>query len=202
VIADVRRWGGGLGVAQQLAQANIITNKNLIPGDGPADWDRPSGLRLGTTELTRLGLGEAEMATVAEFMARVPVEFKIRRGRLRYLERQLGERYLPPEVLQRKKQGFASPLMYIMGTEVRRLAPRLLRGSELVRDGYLRAERVDTLVQEHLEGRRDHGNRIWLLLTSELWYRHYISRESVADLELELTERDRGVERLATPSLS
>ena len=138
----------------------------------------------------------------AEFMARVPVEFKIRRGRLRYLERRLGERYLPPEVLRRKKQGFASPLMYIMGNEVRRLAPRLLRGSQLVRDGYLRAERVDTLVQEHLEGRRDHGNRIWLLLTSELWYRHYISRESVADLELELAEGNRGVERLATPSLS
>ncbi|HUS14505.1 MAG TPA: serine hydroxymethyltransferase, partial [Chloroflexia bacterium] len=71
VIADVRRWGGGLGVAQQLAQANIITNKNLIPGDAPGDWDRPSGLRLGTTELTRLGLGEADMTTVAEFMARV-----------------------------------------------------------------------------------------------------------------------------------
>jgi asparagine synthase (glutamine-hydrolysing) len=124
----------------------------------------------------------------AEFMARVPVEFKIRGGRLRYLERRLGERYLPPEVLRRKKQGFASPLMYIMGSEVRRLAPRLLRQSELVRDGYLRAERVDTLVEEHLAGRRDHGNRIWLLLTAELWYRHYISRVSVGELELELAD--------------
>jgi hypothetical protein len=57
-----------------------------------------------------------------------------------------------------------------------------------VRDGYLRAERVDTLVEEHLAGRRDHGNRIWLLLTAELWYRHYISRVSVGELELELAD--------------
>jgi glycine hydroxymethyltransferase len=74
VIADVRRFGGGLAVAQRLAQANIITNKNLIPGDLPADWDLPSGLRMGTIELTRLGMGPAEMEQIAEFMARVLVE--------------------------------------------------------------------------------------------------------------------------------
>jgi asparagine synthase (glutamine-hydrolysing) len=79
-----------------------------------------------------------------------------------------------------------------MGSEVRRLAPRLLRQSELVRDGYLRAERVGTLVAEHLEGRRDHGNRIWLLLTAELWYRHYISQASVEELGLELAEQSAG----------
>jgi asparagine synthase (glutamine-hydrolysing) len=124
----------------------------------------------------------------AEFMARVPAGFKVRGRRLRYMERKLAERYLPREVLARKKQGFASPLMYILNDEVRRLAPRLLMQSELTRDGYLRTERVRQLVSEHLEGRRDHGNRIWLLLTAEVWYRHFIGRRSPADLEAELAE--------------
>src|SRR2546429_9004275 len=74
VIADVRRFGGGLEVAQRLARANIITNKNLIPADRPEDWDHPGGLRLGTTELTRLGMHETEMETIADFMARLLVE--------------------------------------------------------------------------------------------------------------------------------
>jgi glycine hydroxymethyltransferase len=74
VIADVRQFGGGLHVAQQLARANIITNKNLIPADSPEDWDRPGGLRMGTIEITRLGMGEAEMETIAEFIARILVE--------------------------------------------------------------------------------------------------------------------------------
>ncbi len=74
VIADVKRFGGGLEVAHRLAEANLITNKNLIPGDGPEDWDRPSGLRLGTIEVTRLGLMESDMATLADFMARVLIE--------------------------------------------------------------------------------------------------------------------------------
>src|SRR5213080_341626 len=74
VIADVRQFGGGLEVAQRLAQANIITNRNLIPADKPEDWDHPSGLRMGTTEVTRLGMHETEMETIADFVARLLVE--------------------------------------------------------------------------------------------------------------------------------
>ena len=74
VIADVRQFGGGLEVAHRLAKANIITNKNLIPADQPEDWDHPSGLRIGTTEVTRLGMDEADMETIAGFIARVLIE--------------------------------------------------------------------------------------------------------------------------------
>ncbi len=74
VIADVRQFGGGLDVAQRLARANIITNKNLIPADKPEDWDHPSGLRIGTTEVTRLGMKEKGMETIADFITRVLVE--------------------------------------------------------------------------------------------------------------------------------
>jgi glycine hydroxymethyltransferase len=74
VIADVKGFGGGMEVAYRLAEANIIANKNLIPGDTPEDWDRPSGLRMGTIEVTRLGLMEEDMGAIADFMARVLVE--------------------------------------------------------------------------------------------------------------------------------
>lgn len=74
VIADVGNFGGGLVVAQRLARANLIANKNLIPTDTPANWDRPSGLRMGTIEVTRLGMREAEMEQIADFIARLLVD--------------------------------------------------------------------------------------------------------------------------------
>lgn len=74
VIADVRQFGGGLEVAQRLARANLITNKNLIPGDQPADWDRPGGLRMGSIEVTRLGMNEQDMDSIAGFIARLLIE--------------------------------------------------------------------------------------------------------------------------------
>ncbi len=74
VIADVQTFGGGLDVAHLLARANVVTNKNLIPQDTPQDWDRPRGLRMGTIEVTRYGMREKEMDTIADFMARVLVD--------------------------------------------------------------------------------------------------------------------------------
>ena len=74
VIANVKQFGGGLDVAALLAEANIVTNKNLIPEDGPEDWDRPSGLRVGTIEITRLGLTENDMGTIADFFERVLIK--------------------------------------------------------------------------------------------------------------------------------
>ncbi len=72
VALDVAAFGGGAKIAKDLEAANIITNKNLLP------WDtspvKPSGIRLGTQELTRLGMMEAQMREVADLFARVVVK--------------------------------------------------------------------------------------------------------------------------------
>ena len=70
-IADARQVGRGLEAARRLERANIIVNKNLIPDDKPADWDHPGGLRMGTIEVTRLGMREGEMQRIADLIARV-----------------------------------------------------------------------------------------------------------------------------------
>jgi glycine hydroxymethyltransferase len=74
VIVDVRSYGGGHDAAQLLARANLVANKNLIPTDTPKDWDRPGGLRMGTIEVTRLGMREKEMDIIVDFVARILVE--------------------------------------------------------------------------------------------------------------------------------
>ncbi|MCI4352110.1 MAG: serine hydroxymethyltransferase [Thermoplasmata archaeon] len=58
--------GGGEEVARRLAAAGIIANKNLLPGD--TSPKRPGGIRLGTPEVTRVGMTEKEMVRVAELM--------------------------------------------------------------------------------------------------------------------------------------
>ncbi len=74
VIADARKFGGGMPAAEKLALASIITNKNMIPGDLPENWDHPSGLRIGTIEITRLGLMESDMEPIAGFFERILID--------------------------------------------------------------------------------------------------------------------------------
>lgn len=72
IVIDVEEFHGGAKVAKDLERANIIVNKNLLPWD--SDPVRPCGVRLGSQELTRLGMREKEMAEVAELIARVVVK--------------------------------------------------------------------------------------------------------------------------------
>ena len=60
----VEKEGGGEAVAKRLADLGIITNKNLLPGDKSPK--HPGGIRLGTPEVTRVGMREREMERIAE----------------------------------------------------------------------------------------------------------------------------------------
>jgi len=59
----------GKEAAKTLEKAGIVTNMNTIPGD--TNPFNPSGLRLGTPELTRIGMKESEMQEIATFYERV-----------------------------------------------------------------------------------------------------------------------------------
>ncbi|MEM7825946.1 MAG: serine hydroxymethyltransferase [Candidatus Aenigmatarchaeota archaeon] len=77
VIVNVKEFGGGKKVAEKLEKSNIICNKIALPSDSPHDATKnPSGIRLGVQELTRFGMKEGEMKTVAEFFKMVLIENK------------------------------------------------------------------------------------------------------------------------------
>jgi glycine hydroxymethyltransferase len=64
IAVRVEKEGGGESVAKRLADSGVIANKNLLPGDKSPK--HPGGLRLGTPEVTRVGMREPEMERIAE----------------------------------------------------------------------------------------------------------------------------------------
>ncbi len=72
IAIDVRDLGGGDAVAKRLEQAYVITNKNMLPWDSSPD--KPSGLRLGVQELTRIGMKESDMVEIASIMKRLLID--------------------------------------------------------------------------------------------------------------------------------
>jgi len=125
---------------------------------------------------------------LVEFVARMRSNLKIRGRSLRVIQRKLAMRYLPRETLMRPKQGFASALPYILQREYRLLYERFLTRSTLVEEGILRQEPIDALLSAQLNGSADHGNRLWLLINAELWYRLMIKGVSRDRLRADLAE--------------
>ncbi|MEO2047688.1 MAG: asparagine synthase (glutamine-hydrolyzing) [Pirellulales bacterium] len=125
---------------------------------------------------------------IAEFAARLPARLKVRGRSLRYIQVQLAKRYLPPELLIRKKQGFSSALPYMLKDELSLLYKLFLHDAHLVHDGILLQQPIDSMIHEHETGKADHGNRLWLLLNSEVWYRMFIGGTSQQDLTTQIQE--------------
>jgi asparagine synthase (glutamine-hydrolysing) len=119
---------------------------------------------------------------LASFAARLPPRMKVRGRSLRWIQQRLAERYLPKEVLERPKQGFSVALPYMLRDEYRQLFDAFLRPSRLAEADLLRQAEIDRLLAVHAAGRADHGNRLWLLLNAEVWYRLCVGGASVADL--------------------
>jgi glycine hydroxymethyltransferase len=68
IAVDVSDFGGGKKVAQELEEANIILNKNLLPYDDQNDRDNPSGLRIGFQDVTRRGFREGDIKHLCDLI--------------------------------------------------------------------------------------------------------------------------------------
>ena len=115
---------------------------------------------------------------LAEFCATIPPKYKVNGTKRRFIQMELAKKYLPLSVVTRKKQGFNSPLPYLLANEFRLLYKTFLTHSNLVQDGYLNPQAIKTLMNEHLNRKADHGNRLWLLCNAEVWYRMNMRNES------------------------
>jgi len=121
-----------------------------------------------------------------EWVTGLPPVFKIRNGQQKYILRKLAERVgVPREVLYRRKQGFALPLVHWMRHELKELILTVLLEPRTLQRGYFNPRAVQKLLDEHFRGLRDHSHRIWRLLMLELWHRNFLESFRTAEAAAE-----------------
>jgi len=77
-VVNVLDYGDGGKIEADLEKANIIVNRQLIPGDLKAKrhYMNPGGIRLGSSEVTRLGMKESDMQQIASLIKNVVIDNK------------------------------------------------------------------------------------------------------------------------------
>jgi len=105
---------------------------------------------------------------LVEFAARIPAAWKLRDGQTKWILKRVARRYLPTEILDRRKRGFSVPMKKWLAGEISHLLDILL-SSEARSGQYLHRPTVKRLVTEHRSGRRDHASVLWRLVVLERW---------------------------------
>lgn len=111
---------------------------------------------------------------LAEFAATIPTSLKVRNRSLKYVLKTLARKYLPAELIDRPKMGFAVPVAQWINHEWRDMSQELVLGERALRRDNFYPRYLHRVMDEHRRGRRNHGSAIWALMVLEMWYRRFI----------------------------
>jgi asparagine synthase (glutamine-hydrolysing) len=105
--------------------------------------------------------------------ARLDPGLKVRGEGRKLLLKELAARYLPPDIVDRPKQGFMMPLERWLARELKPDIAAALGPRGLSRRGLIRPKAITRLLGEHGSGRKNHAMRLWVLLILERWFARY-----------------------------
>jgi asparagine synthase (glutamine-hydrolysing) len=106
---------------------------------------------------------------VAELAWRLPMHMKVRGTTGKWALRQVLYKYVPKELIERPKAGFAIPLGQWLRGPLRDWAEALLSEQRLQSEGFFYAKPIRTAWIEHLAGTRDHTSKLWTVLMFQAW---------------------------------
>jgi asparagine synthase (glutamine-hydrolysing) len=106
---------------------------------------------------------------IAELAWRLPLSMKIRNGKGKWALRQVLHKYVPHELIERPKAGFAVPVGQWLRGPLREWAEDLLEYSRINQEGYIDATIVQRIWREHLSGTADWTVKLWGILMFQSW---------------------------------
>jgi asparagine synthase (glutamine-hydrolysing) len=117
---------------------------------------------------------------LGELMNRTAFGTKMARGRQKYILRKAMERYLPPDFLWRRKQGFAVPIAHWFKDDLASFIRDRLLAPQAVVHNVIPRHTIELILGEHARSSRDWSSALWALLIFELWCRSYeLTEESL-----------------------
>ena len=148
-----------------LAQQQYVDIKTYLADDILTKVDRMS---MAVSIEARVPLLDYH---IVEFAMNLPPHMKLNGSRTKSILRNAVKCLVPDIVLEKPKQGFSIPMKHWLRTSLKPMMLDLLSKDALQKHGYFDHQVVAQWIQEHLDGRVNHGHRIWSLMVFELWRR-------------------------------
>lgn len=110
-----------------------------------------------------------------EFAMQIPPSILLDQGRSKAVIKEYIKRWLPDDLINRKKAGFEIPVAEWFRTSWKDGVKDALLNGVGAREGYYNPKKISWLYQQHEQG-KPYGNQIWSLLVFEIWLRLFIEK--------------------------
>ena len=113
---------------------------------------------------------------VAQFAANIPLEYKLKGSKGKYILKKAVEPLLPKNILHRPKKGFGIPIAEWLKGRLNPLMRELLDAKRLKNQGLFDEKYVQKLIKEHETNVASHHKQLWTLLVFQLWYDNFLKK--------------------------
>jgi asparagine synthase (glutamine-hydrolysing) len=107
---------------------------------------------------------------IIEFAARLPNEYKYHNGTKKRILRDIVHQYIPKELMDRPKMGFAIPIAEWMSNELKELVEEYVSESNIKAQGLFNWAYILKLKTAFFNGKKEYDVKIWYLLMFQMWY--------------------------------
>jgi len=106
---------------------------------------------------------------VVEYAWKIPMHMKIRNNQGKWVLKQVLYKYVPKELIERPKMGFAIPIDSWLKGPLRDWAEDLLSPDKLKNEGFLNPEPIRKVWQAHISGKENFQHHLWDVLMFQAW---------------------------------
>jgi asparagine synthase (glutamine-hydrolysing) len=106
---------------------------------------------------------------IVEFASSLPAKYKINNGESKFILKKLMEKYLPKEIIYRKKMGFSVPTKRWFAGDLLGAAKDIIFSRKLLDTGWFQKKYLESMFDRHCKGKEDYSIRIFSLLVLYHW---------------------------------
>ncbi len=185
---QVRESIGSASPAEWSIQLPDWPNSEVDPLARLARWDRAGSLAgdlLIKTDYATMAYGLEARAPLLDHRL-TAVADRLPRHRWATVDqtkvalREIASELLPAELVERPKRGFGLPLKKWLQTDLADWTRELLLDSPVTAGELFEASTIETILDEHTSGHRNHTGRIYTLIVFELWHRCHVAGASTS----------------------
>ncbi len=110
-----------------------------------------------------------------EQMAQVPSSLKIKNGIKKYLLKEIAHRYIPKELMERPKAGFAIPFSRWMRGSLKELLYSQINQKRLDKDNLFYTSYILKIRDQFYAGNEAYKYKLWRVFIFQLWYENFIN---------------------------
>jgi asparagine synthase (glutamine-hydrolysing) len=153
-------WPALGGITEQMLWLDLV---GYLPDDILTKLDRAA---MSTSLETRVPFLDR---AVFDFAWRLPLSMKLHDGTTKWLLRQVLDRHVPRDLIERPKMGFGFPIGTMLRGPLRSWAEELLGERRLESQGILDPAPVRHAWSQLVSGRRDLAHELWAVLALQAW---------------------------------